>query len=62
MAEGGGQVLECVWEAGGGQRAVSVGCKEVGARRTFNARPKVAFSSGVRSSSALPRERCGIET
>ena len=35
---------------------------EGGARRTFNARPKVAFSSGVRSSSTLPRERCGIET
>jgi hypothetical protein len=43
-------------------RTGGVGDKEVGARRTFNARSKVAFSSGVRSSSALPRERCGIET
>jgi hypothetical protein len=39
-----------------------VGGKAGAARRTFSARPKVAFSSGVRSSSALPRERCGIET
>ena len=47
--------------AGGGQRAVWA-ARGSGARRTFNAFPKVAFSSGVRSSSALPRERCGIET
>ena len=60
MAEGGGQALGCV---GGGRWARAVGmAMEVGARRTFNALPKVAFSSGVRSSSALPRERCGIET
>ena len=31
-------------------------------RRTCSERLKVASSSGVRSSSGLPRERCGIET
>ena len=60
MAEGDGGGLG---SGGGGQWAWVVwAAREVGARRTFNARLKVAFSSGVRSSSALPRERCGIET
>ena len=60
MVEGGGQALGCQ----GGQRWAKggVGGTGFGPWRTFNARSKVAFSSGVRSSSALPRERCGIET
>jgi len=61
MVEGGAGRRWGEW--GGGRWAKGgVGGEGVVARRTFNAFPKVAFSSGVRSSSALPRERCGIET
>ena len=61
MAEG-GRAPGCVWEAEAVGKGGVWAARGVGVRRTFNARSKVAFSSGVRSSSALPRERCGIET
>ena len=61
------QVDPLVWgrqRGVGGGRAVGQGGGRQGCvwARTISERLKVASSSGVRSSSALPRERCGIDT
>ena len=59
------QVDPLVW---GRQRGVGGGAvgRTAGGRgvcaRTISERLKVASSSGVRSSTRLPRERCGIDT